>query len=116
MSKQHEKDALLCRSFHLTVGGLFLVLPVWIWLAQGNRSGNWPLFAWILFFSLPFIGAGFVVFGIVASDRKVSSIGIVATPSSILIATIAVPLYFILKAIRVKRFKRLSQTDHERMS
>jgi hypothetical protein len=116
MSKEHEKDALLYRSFHLTAGGLFLVLPVWIWLAQGSRSGSWPLFAWILFFILPILGAGFLLFGIIASDRKVASIGIVATPSNLVLATIAFPLYFLLRGIRRKRAEQRSHREHERGS
>jgi hypothetical protein len=106
MSKKHSKDPLFYRSFHLTAGGLFLLLPVWIWVAQGDRSGDWPLFAWLLYFCLPIIGVGFLAFGIIASDQKIASIRIAATDSGIVMAILAFPLYSILRAIKRKKHAR----------
>jgi hypothetical protein len=107
MSKDHSKPPLFYRSFHLTLGGLLLILPVLIWIAQGNESGSWPRFAWILFFFLPIAGACFLVFGIIASDKKIDSIHIVAIPSNLFIAILAVPLYLVLRGIQRKKRERL---------
>jgi uncharacterized membrane protein len=103
MSKEHKRDALFYRSFHLSFGGLLLILPALIWIAQGHQSGSWPLFAWVLFFCLPVFGIAFLIFGIVASNEKIGSIRIVATSSSIFMAILAVPLYLVLRSIRRKK-------------
>jgi hypothetical protein len=109
-SKKQNKEPLFYRSFHLTVGGYFLILPVLIWIAQGSQSAGWPLFAWVLFFCLPIIGAGFLVFGIMASDQKIASIRIVAINSTIIMAILAVPLYLILKGIQRKKHDQSHKT------
>jgi len=104
LSKKPCGDTLYNRSFFLTFGGLMLTLPVWIWVAQGRQSGSWPVFAWILFFCMPIVGACFLLFGIIASDQKIdSSIYIVPTRNGLIMAILALPLYCILKTIRRKR-------------
>jgi hypothetical protein len=112
MSKK-RKPPLFYRSFHLTVGGLLLILPVLIWTSQGSQSGNWPPFAWILFFGLPVIGAGFLAFGIIASDEKIDSIHIVAIPSNLFIAILAIPLYLVLIGIQRKKRQRSLHKKHD---
>ena len=112
MSKKPQPP-LFYRSFHLTVGGLFLILPVLIWISQGSQSGSWPRFAWILFFCLPIIGIGFLAFGIFASDQKIDSIRIVAFDSTILLAILTVPLYLVLKGIQRKQHARPSKKKHD---
>ena len=102
MSKKRQPP-LFYRSFHLTLGGLLLILPVLIWISQGSQSGSWPHFAWILFFCLPVIGANLLAFGIFASDERIDSIHIVATGSSIFMAILAVPLYLVLSGIQRKK-------------
>jgi hypothetical protein len=64
--KKLRGDTLYTRSFILTLGGLLLVLPVWIWMARGRQSNSWPLFAWGLFFSLPIAGICSLIFGAIA--------------------------------------------------
>jgi hypothetical protein len=103
MSKKRSKPPLFYRSFHLTLGGLLLILPALIWISQGSQSSRWPLFAWILFFCLPVLGAGLLAFGIIASDKKMDSIHIVASPSNLFIAIMAVPLYLVLSGIKRKK-------------
>jgi len=115
MSKKRQPP-LFYRSFHLTLGGLLLILPMLIWTSQGSQSGSWPLFAWILFFCLPVIGAGLLTFGIMASDKKIDSIHIVAMPSSFFIAILAVPLYLVLSGIQRKRHERSSHRKHDRVA
>ena len=100
------KPPIYYRSFHLTLGSLLLILPVLIWASQGSQSGSWPLFAWILFFCLPVVGAGLLTFGIMASDKWIDSIHIVTMPSSFFVAILAVPLYFVLSGIQRKKRKQ----------
>ncbi len=107
MPRQHPRNPLFYRAFHLTAGALLLSLPVWIWLAQGRQSSAWPWFAWILFFCLPVLGATFLVFGIVASDRKITSFRIAATDNTLILAILALPLYLILKRFRRKTRRHL---------
>jgi hypothetical protein len=114
MSKAHKQDPLFYRSFHLTLGGLMLILPVLIWTSQGSQSGSWPHFAWILFYCLPIAGIGFLAFGIFASDKRMNSIHIVAIPSNILLAILAVPLYIVLRGIQRRKRDRSLHKEHDR--
>jgi ABC-type tungstate transport system substrate-binding protein len=68
-----------------------------------------------MFFWMPSVGIGFLVFGILASDKKVGSIRIVATPSNIIMAILATPLYFILRGIQRKKRKESLHQKHERV-
>ncbi|HSY19328.1 MAG TPA: hypothetical protein VK815_13375 [Candidatus Acidoferrales bacterium] len=115
MSKKNQPP-LFYRSFHLTVGGMGLLLPVLIWASQGSQSGSWPQFAWILFFCLPIAGIGFLLFGIFASDQKIASMRIAAFDSTILIAILAVPLYVVLSGIQRKRRERLLHKKHDHVA
>jgi len=97
-------DTLYNRSFFLTLGGLLLALPVWVWVAQGHQSGSWPIFAWILLFCLPILGAGILAFAIFASNRKIdSTIFTPPTWGGLIMAILAFPLYFILRRFRQKK-------------
>jgi hypothetical protein len=116
MSKKQEKEPLFYRSIHLTGGGLFLVLPVLIWAAQGSESSAWPLYAWILYFCLPIIGVGWLAFGILASDTKINSIRIGATPNNFVMAILAVPLYLVLKGIRQRKREQALRRKHDHPS
>jgi hypothetical protein len=108
MSKKPRGDSLYNRSFFLNLGGLLLTLPILIWFKQGDQSHSWPLFAWILFFCLPIVGGLMLVFGIIASDRKIdSSIYIVPTGSGLTVAILAFPLYFISLPSRLGECCRL---------
>jgi hypothetical protein len=115
MSKK-LKPPLFYRSFHLTSGGLLLVLPVLIWRSQGSQSGSWPLFAWILFFCLPMAAIGLLLFGIIASDEKIASIRIAAFDTTIFVAILAVPLYLVLRAIQRKKREQALHRKHDRMA
>jgi hypothetical protein len=75
-------------------------------MAQGDQSGSWPYLAWVLYFCLPAIGVGFLAFGIIASDKKIASIHIVATDSAIIMALLALPLYLLLGAVQRKKHAR----------
>jgi len=116
MPKKHSKPPLFYRSFHLTFGGLMLILPVLIWASQGSQSGSWPQYAWIMFYCLPIVGIGFLAFGILASDQKIASIRIVAFDSTILLAILAVPLYLVLKGIQRKKREKLLHRKHNRVA
>lgn len=115
MSSKYRQDPLFYRSFHLTFGGLMSILPAVIWLAQGNQSGNWPRWAWILFFCMPVVGIGFLLFGIFASDQKIASVRVVAFESTILLAILSLPLYLILREVRRKKLERSSHKTHRRV-
>ena len=107
MKKSRGDTVLYTRSVLLTFGGLLLALPVWIWVKQGDRSHNWPLFAWILFFCLPVAGACCMVFGIFASDQKLDSSTCTVPRGSglagLAIMILAYPLYIILKHNKRKK-------------
>lgn len=107
MKKSHGDTTLYTRSVLITFGGLLLMLPVWIWVKQGDRSHTWPLFAWILFFCLPIAGVGCLIFGIFASDKKIDSSFYIAPRGSglggLAIAILAYPLYIILRDIKRKK-------------
>jgi uncharacterized membrane protein len=85
------------------------MLPVWIWTKQGDRSHNWPLFAWILFFCLPIAGVFCMIFGVFASDQRLdSSNSNYFVPrgsglAGLAIALLAYPLYIVLKSIKHKK-------------
>ena len=115
MSKKRQPP-LFYRSFHLTLGGLLLILPVLIWTSQGSRSGSWPLFAWILFYCLPVLGIGVLAFGIFASDQKIDSLRIAATANSFVIAILAVPLYLVLSSIRRKKREQSLPKNHDHVA
>ena len=81
-----------------------MILPILIWIKQGDRSHSWPLFAWLLFFCLPIVGGLVLAFGIIASDKKIdSSICIPPTGHGIIMAIMVFPVYFILKGLRRKK-------------
>jgi hypothetical protein len=106
MSKK-RKPPLFYRSFHLTLGGFTLILPVFIWIREGSHSSTWPLHAWILLFVLFIGGAYFFLFGILVSDQKIDATRIAATPNNFLIAILATPLYLVLKGIQRKKHEVL---------
>ena len=59
------------RSFLLTLGLLFLVLPYWVWHNQGDHAAEWPLFAWVLFWGVGVLGALLLLVGGFAPSRAV---------------------------------------------
>ena len=112
MSKKH-KPPLFFRSFHLTLGGFALILPVFIWITDGKNSGSWPFHAWILLFLLVIGGAWIFLFGILASDERIDSTGIAATSDNLLMAILATPLYLVLKAIQRKKREQSLHKKHD---
>jgi hypothetical protein len=111
MSKK-RKPPLFYRSFHLTLGGAALILPIFIWITDHKNSGNWPLRAWILLFVLFIGGLCIFLFGILASDEKIHSRRIAATSDNFLVAILAFPLYLVLKAIRRKKHDQSLHGKH----
>ena len=110
MSKNH-KPPLFYRSFYLTLGGIALILPVFIWITDGRHSSTWPLKAWIILFVLLIAGACFLLFGIFASDQKIDSTRIVAIPDNFIVAILAVPLYLVLRGIQRKKQEHRKPED-----
>jgi hypothetical protein len=85
------------------------MLPVLIWVKQGDRAHSWPLFAWILFCCFPIAGVCFLIFGAYASDQKLdSSNSNYFVPrgsglAGLVIALLAYPLYIVLRGIKRKK-------------
>jgi hypothetical protein len=115
MSKKH-KPPLFYRSFHLTLGGFAMILPVFIWFTDGRNSGTWPLHAWILLFVLLIGGASIFLFGVLASDQKIESTRIVATEGNLLMAVLATPLYLVLRGMQRKKHEQSSHSEHDRVA
>jgi ABC-type arginine/histidine transport system permease subunit len=91
------------RSFHLTVAGFLLTLPVWIWVKQGNRSNTWPVYAWILFFGVPLIGLLLLIFGITASEKKIASINLPFSRGGLVFRLVSMPVWLILSAFKRRK-------------
>jgi hypothetical protein len=87
------------RSFLMTLGILFLALPCWIWRKQGDRSSEWPSFAWALFYGLVAFGAVLLIVALLASRKSVDKWADAVSPheASIVVMIIAAPVYFVLK-------------------
>ena len=115
MSKK-RKPPLFYRSFHLTLGSVALILPVFIWFTDGRHSSTWPLKAWILLFALFIGGACIFLFGALASDQKIESTRIVATDGNLLVAILATPIYLGLRAIQRKKTGQPSGKKHDRVA
>jgi hypothetical protein len=112
MSKK-RKPPLFYRSFHLTLGGVALILPVFIWLTDGRHSSTWPLKAWILLFILFIGGACIFLFGALASDRKIESTRIAATGGNLLVSVLATPVYLVLRSMQRKKHEHTSVKKHD---
>ena len=115
MSKKH-KPPLFYRSFHLTLGGFALLLPVFIWIADGRHFHTWPVRAWVILSVLLIGGACIFLFGLLASDEKIASTRIVAIPDTFLVAILAVPVYLVLSGIQRKKRERLLHRKHDRVA
>jgi hypothetical protein len=61
-------------------------------------------------------GIGLLLFGIIASDKKIASIRIAAFDSTVFLAVLAVPLYLILRAIQRKKRDQALHRKHDRMA
>jgi hypothetical protein len=104
MPKNSDSHISYNRSFLITLGGLLLTLPVWIWEKEGDRSKNWPLFAWVLLCGLPFFGIVLLMIGALASNRRIdSTMHIPASGAGLLIMLLAMPVYFVLNAFKRKK-------------
>jgi len=110
MSKKRQPP-LFYRSFFLTVGGIGLLLPAFIWITDGRHFHTWPLRAWVILSVLLIGGVCFSLFGLLASDEKIASTRIVAIPDNFLVAILAVPLYLILRGIQRKKHEH-EKDDH----
>jgi hypothetical protein len=113
MSNKH-KPPLFYRSFHLTIGAVGLLLPVFIWIADGRHSGSWPIRAWIIFIFPPLLGSYFFLFGLFASDEKINSKRIAAVPDNFLVAILAVPLYLVLSGFQRKKHVQSTHKKRDR--
>jgi len=114
MSKNH-KPPLFYRSFHLTLGGFALILPVFIWITDGSNFSTWPFHALILLFVLFIGGASIFLFGVLASDQKIESTRIGATDVNLLVAALATPLYLVLRGMQRKKHEQTSRKKHDRV-
>jgi peptidoglycan/LPS O-acetylase OafA/YrhL len=112
MSNKHQPP-LFYRSFHLTLGGFALILPVFIWIMEGGHSDSWPVKAWILLFVLFIGGACIFLFGVLASDQKIESTRIVATNGNLLVAVLATPMYLVLRGMQRKKREQSPHKKHD---
>ena len=110
------KPPLFYRSFHLTLGGIAMILPVFIWVTDGRNSSTWPTRAWVILSVLLIGGVCFFLFGVLASDQKIESTRIVATEGNLLIAVLATPLYLILRGMQRKKHEQSSRKKGERVA
>jgi hypothetical protein len=115
MSKK-RKPPLFYRSFHLTLGGIALLLPVFIWITDGSHSSSWPTKAWVILSVLLIAGVCIFLFGLLASDKRIDSTHIVAIPDTFLVAILAVPLYLVLRGIQRKKREQSSHREHDRVA
>ena len=113
---KNHKPPLFYRSFHLTLGGVGLILPVFIWIMDGRHSSTWPLKAWILLFFLFIGGACIFLFGALASDQKIESTHVVATRGNLLMAVLATPLYLVLRGMQSKKRKQSLDKKHDHVA
>ena len=113
---KNHKPPLFYRSFHLTLGGVGLILPVFIWITDGRNSSTWPLHAWVLLFVLFIGGACIFLFGALASDQKIESTHVVATRGNLLMAVFATPLYLVLRGMQRKKREQTSHKKHDRVA
>ena len=56
---------------YLAVGAAFLGMMGVVWVAQGDRSGDWPVRAWVLFWALIAAGLLNIVAGILATGARI---------------------------------------------
>jgi hypothetical protein len=113
---KNHKPPLFYRSFHLTLGGFALILPVFIWITDGSNFSTWPFHAWILFFVLFIGGASIFLFGVLASDQKIESTHVVATRGNLLMAVLATPLYLVLRGMQSKKRKQSFDKKHDHVA
>ncbi len=93
------------RCFLITLGILFLALPCWIWCEQGDRSTEWPSFAWIILYGFIITGGVILLVAFLASRKSVYKWADVTSTheASVVIMIIAAPIYFVLRwFIRIK--------------
>ena len=115
MSKK-RKPPLFYRSFHLTLGGIALLLTVFIWIKEGGNYHTWPLRGWVILAVLLFGGAYFFVFGLLASDQKIESTRIVATEGNLLMAVLATPLYLVMRCMQRKKREQTLGKKHDHVA
>lgn len=96
------------RAFFLTLGLGVLGLMTVVLIAQGDKSENWPVAAWILFIGMILAGLLSCCFSILARDRLIrkwfdSSGG---HEGEVVIAIVAAPVYRIGRLLGKPRRKR----------
>lgn len=87
------------RAFFLTLGMALIGLIAVIWGSQGERSGDWPAFAWCLFAALISAGLALCCFALLSHDTTIKKAAGSAGKheGEILIAILAGPVYWIGK-------------------
>jgi hypothetical protein len=93
-----------------------MLLPVFIWVADGKNSSTWPTRAWVILSVLLVGGVCFFLFGVLASDQKIESTRIVATEGNLLMAVLATPLYLFLRGMQRKKHEQPSHKKHDRVA
>ncbi|GHC43810.1 hypothetical protein [Roseibacillus persicicus] len=97
----------LPRCFLITIGAIFLAVPGFALAWQGKEIEGWPLWTVILLTVLALVGLGIFAIGVLG-DKKAAeqwarhcsrggSLG-----GSVLIAIVAIPLFYLLKAFERK--------------
>jgi hypothetical protein len=70
-----------------------------VWIVQGDRSAEWPAFAWALFVGVILAGLLFCTFALLGSNRAIKkcadSFGI--DPGEVVLVVLAAPVYWIGK-------------------
>lgn len=92
------------RSFVLTLGLLFVVLPVLSWV-NDESAANWPAWAWLVLLTLLSLGATLLAVGIFANDDRVEKWAEDASTGGLGILVImvtAVPMYALLSLFKRK--------------
>lgn len=92
------------RSFVLTLGLLFVALPVLSWVID-EGAANWPTWAYLVLFALFSLGATLLAVGIFANDDRVERWAEDASAGGLGILVImisALPIYALLSLFKRK--------------
>src|SRR5436190_18520257 len=93
------------RSYLITLGILFVALPVWIWRMQGHQSSEWLFSEWALFYGVATFGLVLLLVAFLASRNSVAKWFHAATghEASLVVMIFAAPVHFVLKCFAGKR-------------